>query len=154
MALGGLGLGYLMYWRNPLKAGQADPLVGILGEPVHNLLKNKYYIDELYGMTVVAFSQWFSREVVSVFLDKGVIDGFLHLVARVFTWIGDFFKVFNLWLIDGVSDGIPDGIARFGLWFRRVQTGRIQQYMLLVAAAAILIGIIFVLSTGLLQAAN
>ena len=28
VALGGLGLGWLMYWREPLKAGQEDPLIG------------------------------------------------------------------------------------------------------------------------------
>lgn len=154
VALGGLGLGYLMYWRNPLKAGQEDPLVGILGEPMHKLLRNKYYIDEIYEAVLVKPAQWFSRVVVSTYIDKGLIDGTLHLIARTFIWIGDFFKVFNLWLIDGVSDGIPDGIANFGQWFRRVQTGRVQQYLLLVAAAAILIGLIFAVSTGLLQAAN
>jgi len=99
-------------------------------------------------------SQWFSREVVSNFVDKGIIDGFLHLIARVFTFIGDLLKVFNLWLIDGVGDGMAQGINRFGTWFRRVQTGRVQQYLLYAALAAVLIGLVFAASTGLLQAAN
>ena len=46
VALGGLGLGYLMYWRKPLKAGEEDPLVGILG-PLHPVLANRYYMDDL-----------------------------------------------------------------------------------------------------------
>jgi NADH-quinone oxidoreductase subunit L len=149
----GLTLGYLMYWREPLKAGQVDPLVGILG-PLHTTLKNKYYFDELYASAVVAPSQWFSRVVVNEWIDRGIIDGFLHLIARVFTWIGDFLKVMNAWLIDGVGDGIPAWIADFGVWFRRIQTGRIQQYLLLVLAAAILIGLIFAVSAGILQAAG
>ncbi len=99
-------------------------------------------------------SQWFAKKVAYEFIDKGIIDGFLSLIARVFTWIGDLLKVLNLWLIDGVGDGIPILIARFGGWFRWIQSGSVQQYMLLVIIAALLIGIIFALSTGVLQAAG
>ena len=153
VAGGGLLLGWWMYWRKPLEAGQADPLEGTLGA-FYTTLKNKWYVDELYGTMFVRPSQWFARVVVSEVIDNGVIDGVLHLTARVATWIGDLFKLLNKWLIDGVGDGIPHGIARFGLWFRQVQTGRAQQYLLFVAAAAIIIGIIFALSTGILQASG
>jgi hypothetical protein len=81
-------------------------------------------------------------------MDKGVIDGFLHLIARVFTWIGDFLKVMNAWLIDGLLDGVPELVARFGFAFRWIQTGRIQQYLLLVAVMAIVIAVVFALSAG------
>jgi NADH-quinone oxidoreductase subunit L len=153
VALGGLGLGYLMYGRRPLKAGEVDPMVRILGTPIYNTLKNKYYFDELYVILFVKPSQWFSRNVAYEFLDRGVIDGFLHLLARVFTWLGDLFKVMNTWLIDGILDGVPEVVGRFGVWFRRIQTGRVQQYLLLVAVAALVIAIIFALTTGALQAA-
>ncbi|MDX1994303.1 MAG: proton-conducting transporter membrane subunit [bacterium] len=153
VALGGLALGYVMYGREPLKAGQPDPLVNILG-PLHTTLRNKYYIDELYQLVFIRPFQWFAKNVVSDFLDRGVIDGFIHLVARVFTFIGDLIKVFNVWLIDGVGDGIPQGIGRFGQWFRGIQTGRVQQYLLLVLVAALLIGIIFAVSAGFIQAAG
>lgn len=154
VALGGLYVGYRMYWVRPLKAGEPDPLIQILGESIHTTLKNKYYLDELYEAVFIQPSQWFSRVVVSEFMDRGIIDGFLHLIARVFTWIGDLLKVLNTWLIDGVGDGIPELIGWFGRWFRRVQTGRVQQYLLFVAIAALLIGIIFAVSTGILQAAS
>lgn len=152
VALGGLFVGWWMYWRNPLVAGQPDPLIARLG-PVYPLLKNKYYLDELYGLIFVRPSQWFARNVAYEFIDRGIIDGFLHLIGRVFTWIGDLFKVLNLWLIDGVGDGIPELIGLFSGWFRRIQTGRVQQYMLVAALAALVIGFIFALSTGILQAA-
>lgn len=152
VALGGLAVGWWMYWRVPLQAGQPDPLVSILG-PIHTTLRNKYYFDELNDILFVRPSVWFARAVAYEFIDRGIIDGFLHLIARVATWIGDFIKMLNLWLIDGVGDGIPELIARTGIWFRRLQTGRVQQYMLLLALAVILIGIIFALSTGVLQAA-
>jgi NADH-quinone oxidoreductase subunit L len=153
VALGGLGVGYLVYGRKPLVAGQADPMVKFLG-PVYPVLQNKYYFDELYTTLFIKPSQWFSREVAYQFLDRGVIDGFLHLTGRVFTWIGDFIKNLNLWLIDGVGDGIPELVQRFGSYFRRIQTGQVQQYMLIIAIIALVIGVIFALSSGVLQAAG
>ncbi len=151
VALGGIALGWWMYIREPLKAGEEDPLVQQLG-PMWGLLENKYYIDELYQIVFIRPSQVIAR-ITSEVLDRGVIDGFLHLVARVFTFTGDVVKMFNAWLIDGVGDAIPDGIGWFGNWFRRIQTGRVQQYLLLVAIAIIMITLALVLSTGILQAA-
>ncbi len=150
VALGGIAVGWLMYWRKPLVAGQVDPMVEILGG-LYPLLKNRYYVDELYERVFVKPSQWFSRVVVSEFMDKGVIDGILHTLAKIFIWIGDFIKLLNIWLIDGVGDGIPELIGMFGARFRRIQTGRIQQYMLYVAIAVIVIAIVFIVSSGLLS---
>lgn len=150
VALGGLFVGYLMYWRKPLLAGEPDPMVEILGG-LYPVLKNKYYVDELYVRVFIKPSQWFSRVVVSEFIDRGIIDGILHTLAKIFIWIGDFIKLLNIWLIDGVGDGIPELIAMFGARFRRIQTGRIQQYMLYVAIAVILIALIFIVSSGLLS---
>jgi NADH-quinone oxidoreductase subunit L len=154
VALGGLWLGYEMYGRKPLRAGEEDPLRRILNPAIYRTLENKYYLDELYTMMFVVPSQWFSRAVVAEFIDRGLIDGFLHLTGRVSTFTGDLLKVFNLWLIDGVGDGIPEGIGRFGSWFRQVQSGRVQQYLLYVTIGVVIIGLIFALSTGLLQATN
>ncbi len=150
VALGGLAVGYMMYWRKPLLAGEPDPLVAMLGG-LYPVLKNKYYVDELYVRVFVKPSQWFSRVVVSEFMDKGVIDGILHTIAKIFIFVGDFIKLLNIWLIDGVGDGIPELIGMFGARFRRIQTGRIQQYMLFVAIAVILIALIFIVSSGLLS---
>ena len=116
--------------------------------PIHNLLRNKYYIDELYEKVFVVPAQVISR-VTGDFIDRGIIDGFLHLIARVATFIGDLLKVFNLWLIDGVGDGIPRLMGRFGEQLRYVETGRVQQYLLFVAIFAIFIGLIFAASAGL-----
>jgi NADH-quinone oxidoreductase subunit L len=152
VSLGGLYLGYVLYWVKPLTAGQIDPVVPVLGS-LYTTLQHRYYIDEVYLAVFIKPSQWFAKNIAYEFLDKGVIDGFLHLIARVFTWIGDLLKNLNLWLIDGVGDGIPELIARFGRWFRWVQTGSVQQYMLLAGIAALLIAIVFALSTGVLHAA-
>ncbi len=146
VALLGLWFGWMMYWRKPLKAGQKDPMEDALGA-LHPILKNRYYLDDFYSWAFVKPSQWLGVQVIA-FLDRGIIDAILHVIGRIFTWLGDLVKVLNLWLIDGVGDGIPIAIFNFGGWLRRMQTGRVQQYMLLVLMAAILIGIVLVLSSG------
>ena len=146
VALLGLWLGYMVYWRKPLKVGQPDPMENFLG-PLHPVLQNRYYLDDVYIAVFVKPSQWLAQQV-SALLDRGVIDAILHVIARVFTWLGDLIKVLNLWLIDGVGDGIPIAIFNFGGWLRRMQSGRVQQYLLLVLAAAVLIGIVLVLTSG------
>ena len=146
VALLGLWLGWMTYWRKPLRAGDPDPMVKALG-PLHPILQNRYYLDELYIWLFVRPSQWLAAAVIAL-LDRGIIDSLLHVIGRVFTWLGDLVKALNLWLIDGVGDGIPIAIFSFGGWLRRMQTGRVQQYLLLVLAAAVVIGFILALSSG------
>jgi len=146
VALGGLFLGWFVYGRKPLVAGQPDPLVKALG-PMHTILKNKYYFDELYQLILVKPSQAVAAFFANA-VDRGVIDGILHTIARVARLLGDFFKTFNLWLIDGFGDSIPAAIGRFGMWFRKVQTGRVQNYMLLAALFALIIGLVFAASVA------
>ncbi len=109
--------------------------------------QNKYYFDELYQLILVKPAQAISAFFADV-VDRGLIDGILHLIARVTRLVGDFFKTFNLWLIDGFGDGIPAAIGRFGMWFRKVQTGRVQNYMLLAALFALIIGLVFAASVA------
>jgi NADH-quinone oxidoreductase subunit L len=149
VALGGLYVGYAMYWRKPLKAGQPDPLIRIVGQNIYTTLQRRYYMDDLYDMIFVRPFKWIGANVIRL-VDKGFIDGLLHAIAAIFTWIGDFIKVLNAWLIDGVGDGIPKAIYDFGGWMRRTQSGRIQQYLLIVLIAMIIIGILFALSAGAL----
>jgi NADH-quinone oxidoreductase subunit L len=66
-----------------------------------------------------------------MFLDRGVIDGFLHLVARITYWIGGILR--NYIDIPVINQFMGDGTAAathwFGKQFRKIQTGVIQQYM-------------------------
>jgi len=151
VALGGLWLGWRMYGRKPLAAGQPDPMVAVLGESLYTTLQRRYYFDDLYTALFVKPSAWISKQV-NEFLDRGIIDGILHGLARFFTWLGDLIKVLNAWLIDGVGDGIPNWIYRFGGTMRGTQTGRVQQYLLIVLIAFLVIGILFALSSGAVTA--
>jgi NADH-quinone oxidoreductase subunit L len=133
VALGGLTLGYL-YYRSVNSA--KDDRLQI------PLLKNKYYFDEAYDFLFVKPAYWFAENVVYKFLDKGVIDGFLHIFGPATGGIGKFIREkIDLPVINGF---IGDGSANVTYWFggklRAIQTGRVQQYLMLALVTFIIIG--------------
>ncbi|MEK6256625.1 MAG: NADH-quinone oxidoreductase subunit L, partial [Chloroflexota bacterium] len=134
VALGGLSLGWLVY-RN-IAAGAEDPLRKPLG-PFYRLFQNKYNIDELYGVIFIKPANWFSEKFTYLFLDRTIIDGILHLAARITYSIGGFLRnKIDLPIINGFGDLVGFKSNDFGHWFRKIQTGRIQQYMLFAGMVA------------------
>ena len=69
----GVALAALLYVWRPSLAAQ---LRGALA-PVHKLVENKYYVDELYDRAIVRPLVWFSEKVLHRFVDAGVIDAVL-----------------------------------------------------------------------------
>jgi NADH-quinone oxidoreductase subunit L len=131
VALGGLGLGWLVYKDVP--SAEQDPIKKLFG-PVHTLLENKYYFDEIYDFVFVRPVQWFSETVVYKFMDRTIIDGVLHLVTRITYWLGGIFReyfdvpVVNTFIGDTLGGALPQW---FGKQLRKIQTGVVQQYMLI-----------------------
>jgi NADH-quinone oxidoreductase subunit L len=142
IALSGLLVGWLVYVVRPLKAGQADPLARLLG-PIYTLLENKYYFDELYDLIFVRPARWFAEKIVYLLLDRGVIDGFLHFVARTFEWLAFRNKDFDTYIVNGAGDGVAEGIGSLGDSFKYVQSGRVQQYLAVVAVGVLMLAGVF-----------
>jgi len=129
VAIGGLLIGWLVYRK--FEAGQEDPLKKLLG-PFYKVLQNKYYFDEIYDVIFVKPAIWISETFSYLWLDRKLIDGFLHLIARVTNSIGSFFRNYiDLPIINGFGDFMGEGAKKLGKNFRVVQTGRVQQYMLI-----------------------
>ncbi len=135
VALGGLFLGWLVY-RN-LPAGAEDPLKKPLG-PLHKVLQNKYYFDELYEFLFIKPAIWVSETFSYLWLDRKMIDGILHAVASVAFRLGSVFRDFiDVPIVNGFGDFIGEGTKKIGKAFRVIQTGRVQQYMLMAVVLAI-----------------
>jgi len=133
VALGGLTLGYYFY-RN-VKSASEDRLQ-------IPLLRNKYYFDEIYDFLFVKPAYWFAENVVYKFMDQGVIDGILHMFGPGTQGIGSGIRnYFDLPVINRFfGDGSADVTYWFGGKLRAVQTGRIQQYLMLALVLFIAIG--------------
>jgi NADH-quinone oxidoreductase subunit L len=129
VALGGLGLGYLVY----RKSTQTDTLRKPLG-PIYTLFENKYYFDELYTAIFVRPAQHIAEGFSYMFLDRQVIDGLLHRIAQAAFSLGAIFRnKFDAPVINGFGDFTASVTQSFGRLLRRVQTGEVQQYLLFVA---------------------
>jgi NADH-quinone oxidoreductase subunit L len=128
VALGGLALGYLVYGRG-LAVGQIDPLRKLLG-PIWLLFYNKYYIDELYQYTVVAFSNGLSR-FLYWFDDYWVIDPIVDGFGKVSIWLSRTIDTLDRWVVDGLVNGLGTFAGRAGSVVRNVQDGQVQVYLLL-----------------------
>jgi NADH-quinone oxidoreductase subunit L len=129
VALGGLYLGWLVY-RGVPKGGE-DPLRKPLGS-LYTLLRNKYYFDELYDRVFVQPAYWFAETFVFQWMDRGFIDGILHGASRVSFSLGQIFRNWiDVPIVNGFGDFVGESVKKLGRGFRVVQTGRVQQYMLI-----------------------
>jgi NADH-quinone oxidoreductase subunit L len=70
IAAAGIAVGWLIFRRRPLLA-------------MPKLLENKYYVDEIYDVTIINPIKVGSRDGLWKLFDIGVIDGFLHSVGDV-----------------------------------------------------------------------
>jgi len=133
VALGGLFFGWLVY-RN-VKSPAEDKLQ----IPV---LKNKYYFDEAYNFLFIQPAIWFSEVFVSRWMDKGFIDGILHIFGLTTGGIGTAIR--NYFDVPVVNQFFGDGSANATYWIgknlRPIQTGRIQQYLILSLIILVVIG--------------
>jgi NADH-quinone oxidoreductase subunit L len=98
----------------------------------HNLLYNKYYVDELYDATFVkgtmasSFGLWtFDRRVVD-----GAVNGSGWLTVFA-SWIS---SLIDRYVVDGAVNLVGRSSQESSFLFRRVQTGLIQNYALLMLA--------------------
>ncbi len=123
VALGGLLVGWLVY-RNV-----RSPKEDALQIPV---LRRKWYFDEMYNFVFVRPSIWIAETLVYQWIDKGLIDGILHLFGRATGAMGSLLRnAIDKPVINGFfGDGTASVVQGTGRSLRPIQTGRIQQYML------------------------
>jgi NADH-quinone oxidoreductase subunit L len=128
VALGGLALGWIVYRGQEAEA--PDPLEARL-RGIYTLLKNKYYFDELYDRLFVRPAYWFAETFTFTWIDRGVIDGLLHAIGRFALRVGSFFRTYiDIPIVNGSGDLVGNSVKRAGDEFRVIQTGRVQQYLI------------------------
>ena len=131
VSLGGLLLGWWVYKDVTSPDPATDPLKKALG-PVHTVLARKYYFDELYDFLFVRPSAWIAEVLTFRWIDRGVIDGVLHTIFRTGYAIGRWLSQYiDLRVISDGGDLLAGSVRAFGRELRVVQTGQIQQYMLI-----------------------
>jgi NADH-quinone oxidoreductase subunit L len=129
----GLGLGWWFYGREPLEQSEhADPLL-LLRPDIFGLLRHKYYIDEIYEHTIIAFNAWFAH--ACDWMDFWIWNGAVQLVSYLvvgLSWVNRFCDEFVVNL--GFDEGCK-GVAFGGKALSRLQNGRVQNYLRVIGIA-------------------
>ena len=140
VALGGLGLGWLVYGQKPLKAGQTDPVEKLGG--LFTFLHNRWYFDELYRVIFIKPLQAIADNYSRV-IDKGVIDWALEGLYKLGVGIAGALKEFDRVIITGGSDLIGNTVRSIGREGRELQSGQVQNYLLSALIAAVVLMVFF-----------
>jgi NADH-quinone oxidoreductase subunit L len=141
VTLGGLLLGWLAYRR------VEKPDQDFLQIPV---LKNKWYFDEIYNFLFVKPAAWVAEQFTWLFMDRKIIDGLLHSVARFSLFLGHFFRnKIDLPVINQfVGDGTGNVVKASGWGLRKIQAGRVQYYMIASMVILVIFALLYFLFTG------
>jgi NADH-quinone oxidoreductase subunit L len=138
MALIGFLLATIVYlW----KLVSADTLRRSL-QPLYSLTWHKWWFDELYDAVFVRPTHWISGFIARV-LDRGLIDGIVHLsayVTRAFALVVSIFG--DRFVIDNTVDGVAARTWDLGLSLRSVQTGRLRQYVMFIVVGTVVLFLI------------
>ncbi len=140
----GLGLGLMLYGGQSPKPEEPDVLEQA-APVVWGWLRDRLYVDELYGVTVIAFYAWWGR--VADWLDRRVWGGAVTGVAWVFRGWAQFNRLLDLNWVDGGFDKGCEELASGGGLLSRVQTGRVQTYLKILALAVALLAAILIWSS-------
>jgi NADH-quinone oxidoreductase subunit L len=133
VALGGIALGWLIYGRRAYAYETVDPLRRLLG-PVWWLLHRKYFVDEAYQYTVVAFSKALSKFLYWID-DVWVIDPIVDAIGLIGVWLSKVAANFDRYVVDGVVNGAARVSGRFGGILRNTQDGHVQVYLLVLVVS-------------------
>jgi NADH-quinone oxidoreductase subunit L len=96
---------------------------------VHALLYNKYFVDELYGATVIRATFASARGLFT--FDRRVVDGAVNgsaSLTQICSWLS---HMTDKYVVDGAVNLLAWTAGRGSFLVRRIQTGLVQNYALL-----------------------
>ncbi len=131
-------LGIVLGWR--LYGGPApkpeDPDVLEAAAPLPwAWLRDRLYVDELYNVTAIAFYAWWAR--VADWLDRRVWGGVVAGVAWAFRQWAHLNRFIDMRWVDGTFDKSCEEFNVGGGLLARVQNGRVQTYLRILAFAVV-----------------
>ncbi|HEX9252357.1 MAG TPA: NADH-quinone oxidoreductase subunit L, partial [Ignavibacteriaceae bacterium] len=110
-------------------------------KPLYNFSLNKWYFDELYHKTFVAGLLGLSK--IIYWFDATIVDGLVNGSAEVTRRVAFFTGGFDKYVVDGLVNLMAYISGFIGLIFRRVQTGKVQTYLVLVIFSIIILLFLF-----------
>ena len=133
MAVGGILTAFVFYqWKKV----DVEKLTNSF-KPLYTFSLNKWYFDELYDKTFV--SGLIGLTKIFYWFDAKIIDGIVNGSAEVTRQFAFFIGAFDRIVVDGLVNLMAYISGFVGLIFRRVQTGKVQTYLVLVIFSIIIL---------------
>src|SRR5215216_1706863 len=141
LALLAIWFSWLLYGRNPLKAGQIDPLKRSLAG-FFTVLENKWFVDELYQAIIVTPFVKLSQFLADVIDWKFWHDWFHEtVIVGTYNWVSNI--ALNRYADQRGIDAFANGLAGVTQWLsatmRKIQNGFVRSYALSVLLGVVLI---------------
>jgi NADH-quinone oxidoreductase subunit L len=136
MGLSGIGLAYLIYYK---KAISAEKIVSAI-RPIHRLLYNKYYFDEIYDAIIIKPALRVARYMWT--FDDRVIDGAVNGTGWATIKWSDIKEWFDTWIVDGAVNGVGWLVRQWANVLRFMQTGKVQFYAMFILILVVLFGLL------------
>lgn len=140
----GIGLAWWLYGNKSSQPEEPDALQKA-APPIWAALRDRLYLDELYGVTVIAFYYLWAR--VSDWLDRRVWGGIVAAVAWLFGLWAQLNRFLDTNVVDGSFDKGCEELASGGGLLARVQSGRVQTYLRILALAVTALAVILIWSS-------
>ncbi len=135
------GLGILIaFMFYQWKKISADKLAEKL-KTLYKLSLNKWYLDEIYDATAVSGTLGFGS--ILAWFDNKIVDGIVNGSAHVTQLVSKFSNLFDTYVVDGFVNFTAFFSGFVGLSFRRLQTGKVQTYIIFVVFSIIILLLIF-----------
>ena len=133
VAILGIALAFFMYY---LKKISPEYIAEKLS-PVYRLLLNKYYVDEIYEAAFVKPVKNISGKLFK--FDQKVIDGAVNGSGFMTLLMSKLQNLFDKVIVDGAVNGTGWLANKGGEVLKHLQTGLIQDYILMAAAGLVLV---------------
>ncbi len=134
----GIALAFVIYQYKLISADKLEQRF----KKLHTFSYNKWYFDELYHSTAIAFVMGTSK--LLAWFDNYVVDGVVNLSAAVTRVAGQITGVFDNVVIDGFVNLVAKATGYFGASLRTMQTGRIQNYLVFALLGLLLLFYFFI----------
>jgi NADH-quinone oxidoreductase subunit L len=129
----GLGIGWWLYGREPIARANEPDVLDHRYPHIFNVLRNGYFIDQLYEVTIIRLNAWCSR--LSDWLDRWVWNGAVQAVSYLVLGLSSINRSLDTFVVNGSFDRGCDSVTLSGRTLARLQSGRAQSYLRIVGIA-------------------
>lgn len=136
--LSGIGLGLLLY--KVVSPNTRAKWISA-GQPIYNLVRNKYYVDEIYNVLFIETTKILSKGIS--WFDGNVVDGIVNGLGKVGTQLAEATGWFDKSIIDRLVTIWADISRGLAAQFKRMATGLVQQYMLTLVVVVVASVVLF-----------